>query len=180
MRSTSIIPVLPCASSRRRRSRDNSVGIVTGYGLDDRGVGVRVPVGSRFSRGLTEPLIPEFDWTDSGKPLSLILSALKPSTWCSCMVRAIAHARGQWEMTAMVESWLAGELKKLGEKSALLPLRSPGISHEIARDWTGDSYSRWYITVISFYSPEYYFDTKRLKWEELGSFIWELHAHKIY
>jgi hypothetical protein len=24
---------------------DSSVGIVTGYGLDDRGVGVRVPVG---------------------------------------------------------------------------------------------------------------------------------------
>jgi hypothetical protein len=29
------------------RSRDRSVGIATGYGLDDRGVGVRVPVGSR-------------------------------------------------------------------------------------------------------------------------------------
>jgi hypothetical protein len=29
-------------------SRDSSVGIVTGYGLDDRGVGVRVPVGSRI------------------------------------------------------------------------------------------------------------------------------------
>jgi hypothetical protein len=30
-------------------SRDSSVGIVTGYGLDGRGVGVRVPVGARFS-----------------------------------------------------------------------------------------------------------------------------------
>jgi hypothetical protein len=30
------------------RSRDSSVGIVTGYGLDDRGVGVRVPVGTRI------------------------------------------------------------------------------------------------------------------------------------
>jgi hypothetical protein len=29
-------------------SRDSSVGIVTGYGLDDRGVGVRVPVESRI------------------------------------------------------------------------------------------------------------------------------------
>jgi hypothetical protein len=27
-------------------SRDSAVGIATGYGLDDRGVGVRVPVGS--------------------------------------------------------------------------------------------------------------------------------------
>jgi hypothetical protein len=30
------------------RSRDSSVGIATGYGLDDRGVGARVPVGSNF------------------------------------------------------------------------------------------------------------------------------------
>jgi hypothetical protein len=29
-------------------SRDSAVGIATGYGLDDRGVGVRVPVGSRI------------------------------------------------------------------------------------------------------------------------------------
>jgi hypothetical protein len=28
-----------------RRSRDNAVGIATGYELDDRGVGVRVPAG---------------------------------------------------------------------------------------------------------------------------------------
>jgi hypothetical protein len=30
-------------------SRGSAVGIVTAYGLDDRGVGVRVPVGSGFS-----------------------------------------------------------------------------------------------------------------------------------
>jgi hypothetical protein len=29
-------------------SRDSAVGIATGYGLDDQGVGVRVPVGPRF------------------------------------------------------------------------------------------------------------------------------------
>jgi hypothetical protein len=29
--------------------RDNTVGIATGYGLNDRAVGVRVPVGTRFS-----------------------------------------------------------------------------------------------------------------------------------
>jgi hypothetical protein len=33
---------------RSRGSRDSSVGIATGYGLDDRGVGVGVPVGSRI------------------------------------------------------------------------------------------------------------------------------------
>jgi hypothetical protein len=31
------------------RSRDSVVGVATGYGLDDRRLGVRVPVGSRFS-----------------------------------------------------------------------------------------------------------------------------------
>jgi hypothetical protein len=30
-------------------SRDSAVGIATGYGLDNRGVGVGVPVGSRIS-----------------------------------------------------------------------------------------------------------------------------------
>jgi hypothetical protein len=29
-------------------SQDSSVGIATGYGLDDGGVGVRVPVGARI------------------------------------------------------------------------------------------------------------------------------------
>jgi hypothetical protein len=29
-------------------SQDSAVGIATGYGLDDRGVGVRVPPGSRI------------------------------------------------------------------------------------------------------------------------------------
>jgi hypothetical protein len=45
-------------------SRDNVVGIASGYGLDDRGVGVRVPVGSRIfstssrpSLGSTQPSI---------------------------------------------------------------------------------------------------------------------------
>jgi hypothetical protein len=31
-------------------SRNSSVGIATGHGLDDRGVGVRVPVEVRFSQ----------------------------------------------------------------------------------------------------------------------------------
>jgi hypothetical protein len=30
------------------RSRDSSVGIATGYGLDDGGLGVRFPIGSRI------------------------------------------------------------------------------------------------------------------------------------
>jgi hypothetical protein len=32
----------------QRRSLDGVVGIATGYGLDDRGIGVRFPVGARI------------------------------------------------------------------------------------------------------------------------------------
>jgi hypothetical protein len=37
--------------------QDNAVGIATGYGLDDRGVGIRVPVGPRIFSSLCRP-----DW----------------------------------------------------------------------------------------------------------------------
>jgi hypothetical protein len=37
------------------RSRDSVVGIVTGYGLDDRGVGVWVPVASRIFSSPSRP-----------------------------------------------------------------------------------------------------------------------------
>jgi hypothetical protein len=41
-------------------SRDSAVGIATGYGLDDRGVGVRVPVGSRI---FSSPRRPDRLWS---------------------------------------------------------------------------------------------------------------------
>jgi hypothetical protein len=48
------------------RSRDSEVGITTGYGLGDRGVGVRVPVGSRnfstSSRPALGPTQPPIQW----------------------------------------------------------------------------------------------------------------------
>jgi hypothetical protein len=37
------------------RSQDNVVGIATGHGLDDQGVGVRVSVGSRISSSSRRP-----------------------------------------------------------------------------------------------------------------------------
>jgi hypothetical protein len=40
-------------------SRDSAVGIATGYGLDERGVGVRVPVGARI---FTSPCRPDQLW----------------------------------------------------------------------------------------------------------------------
>jgi hypothetical protein len=39
----------------RDRSRDSVVGIASSYGLDGRGVGVRVPVGSRIFSSPNRP-----------------------------------------------------------------------------------------------------------------------------
>jgi hypothetical protein len=43
-------------------SRDSSVGIATGYGLDDRGVGVRVPIGERFFSSPSHSDRPLIQW----------------------------------------------------------------------------------------------------------------------
>jgi hypothetical protein len=45
------------------RIRDSAVGITTGYGLDDREVGVRVPVGSRI---FSSPCRPDRLWGPPG------------------------------------------------------------------------------------------------------------------
>jgi hypothetical protein len=44
-------------------SRDRAVGTATGYGLDDRGVGVRVLVGSRI---FSSPCRPDRLWDPPG------------------------------------------------------------------------------------------------------------------
>jgi hypothetical protein len=49
------------------KSRDSIVGIATGYGLDDQGVGVRVPVGARIFSSPCHP-----DWLRG--PRSLLSS----------------------------------------------------------------------------------------------------------
>jgi hypothetical protein len=47
------------------RSQDSVVGMATGYGMDDRGVGVQVPVGSRI---FSSPHHPSWLWG----PLNLL------------------------------------------------------------------------------------------------------------
>jgi hypothetical protein len=47
-----------------RRSRNRAVGITTGYGLDDRGVAVRVPVVS--SKPALGPTQPSTQWVSNG------------------------------------------------------------------------------------------------------------------
>jgi hypothetical protein len=39
------------------RTRDSVAGIATGYGIDDRGVGVRAPVGSRIFSTSSRPAL---------------------------------------------------------------------------------------------------------------------------
>jgi hypothetical protein len=54
------------APSSRKWSRDSVVGIATAYGLDDRGIGVRVPVGliifSTLSRAALRPTQHPIQW----------------------------------------------------------------------------------------------------------------------
>jgi hypothetical protein len=51
-----ILPYLILVVSKtNERSRDSVVGIATTYGLDDRVVGVRVPVGSRIFSSPNRP-----------------------------------------------------------------------------------------------------------------------------
>jgi hypothetical protein len=55
------------------RCRDTEVGIATGYGLDDQGIGVQVPVGVRI---YTSPRRPDRLW---GSPnLQWVPGALSP------------------------------------------------------------------------------------------------------
>jgi hypothetical protein len=47
--------LLPGEIAHGPASRDSVIGIATGYGLDDRGVGVRVPVGPRTFSSACHP-----------------------------------------------------------------------------------------------------------------------------
>jgi hypothetical protein len=60
------------------RSWDSSVGIATGYGLDDRGVGVRVPEGSKI---FSSPRRPDRLW-DRGVTLTTHHKLLPRSRKC--------------------------------------------------------------------------------------------------
>jgi hypothetical protein len=51
------------------------VGIATGYGLDDRGVGVRVPVGARI---FSSPRRPYRLWGSPNLPIQWVLGTLSP------------------------------------------------------------------------------------------------------
>jgi hypothetical protein len=56
-------------------SRDSAVGVAAGYTLDDRGVGVRVPVGARF---FSSPRRPDRLWGPPNPPIQWVPGALSP------------------------------------------------------------------------------------------------------
>jgi hypothetical protein len=53
-------------------SRDSSDAIATGYGLDGRGIGVRVPVGLRF---VISSRYPDRYWDPTQPPIQWVLGA---------------------------------------------------------------------------------------------------------
>jgi hypothetical protein len=67
------------------RSRDSSVGIATGYGLDDRGVGVRVPVGSRI---FSSPRLPDRLWGPPNRGGGLFPRGVKLTTHLQLVPRS--------------------------------------------------------------------------------------------
>jgi hypothetical protein len=67
--------------------RDSAGGITTGYGLEDRAVGIRVPVGSRIfsmsSRPALWPTQPSIQWVPG--PLSPMVKRLgREAEWRRC------------------------------------------------------------------------------------------------
>jgi hypothetical protein len=68
--------------------RDSSVGIVTGYRLDDRGVGVPVLVGSRSALGSTQP------------PIQWVPGALSPGREADHSPPTSAEVKKTWVYTS--------------------------------------------------------------------------------
>jgi hypothetical protein len=83
-------------------SRDSSVGIATGYGLDDRGVGVRVPVRvknflfSTASRSNLGPNQPPIQWVP-GAPFPVVK---RPGREADHSPPASAEVKRTWAYTS--------------------------------------------------------------------------------
>jgi hypothetical protein len=76
-------------------SRDSSVGIVTGYGLEDRGVGFRVPVGSRIFFTSSRPAVGSIQ-----PPVQLIPAVKRPGREAEHSPQAVAEVKIMWIYTS--------------------------------------------------------------------------------
>jgi hypothetical protein len=86
----------------RKRSRDSVVGIATGYGLDYRGVGVRVPVGSRIfsSPRSSDRLWGSPNLLSSGLPGALSPGVKQPGREANHSPPASADVKKMWISTS--------------------------------------------------------------------------------
>jgi hypothetical protein len=81
---------------------DSSVGIATGYGLDDKGVGVRVPVGARI---FNSPCRPDRLWgpaslLSNGYGGALSLGVKLPGREADHSPRTSAEVKKTWIYTS--------------------------------------------------------------------------------
>jgi hypothetical protein len=80
------------------RSRDSSVGIATAYGLDDREVGVRVPVGSWI---FSSPRRPDRLWGTTQPPIQLVPWVKRPGREADHLPAASAEVNKMWVYTSI-------------------------------------------------------------------------------
>jgi hypothetical protein len=99
-KNTTVAPILsrtnPISMSTPRLSdmfRNNSVGIATGYGLDDRRVGVWVPVGSRI---FSSPRLPDLLWGPQWVPGTPSLGVKRPGCEADHSAPTSAEVKKIW------------------------------------------------------------------------------------
>jgi hypothetical protein len=85
-----------CEYMNWTRSRDSIVGIATSYRLDNRGVGVRVPVGSRIFSTSSRPVLGSIQWV----PGALSLGVKRPGREADHLPPASAEVKKMWIYTS--------------------------------------------------------------------------------
>jgi hypothetical protein len=101
-------------------SRDSAVGIATGYGLDDRGVGVRVPVGLRI---FSSPCRPDWLW---GTPSFLFNGYRGHQPSCSGLVWSTYE-----QTTDMMELMCFDTLNASSYKENIISQ----LNHNVKKEW---------------------------------------------
>jgi hypothetical protein len=77
--------------------RNSSVGIATGYRLNDRGVGVRVPVGSKIFSSSRRP---DRLWVSTQPPIQWVSGVKRPGREADHSLPTAAEVRKTWVYTS--------------------------------------------------------------------------------
>jgi hypothetical protein len=97
----------------RSRNRDNVVGIATGYGLDDRGIRIRVQVGSRI---FSSPRRPDRFWETP----SLFPGVKRPGREAEHQLVSKSRKYGSIHSLPHTSSWRSTKFVKQREKLTFL------------------------------------------------------------